>query len=125
MEYIKICATLVSAAIISVIIKDQNKSFNYLVAVTGTLIAAFFAIGCISPIIKFISGIESVNGELFGIMLRVLGVSYLTELSVSVCRDVGETSLAVGIDICGKAQILILCLPMFKELIEICVDLLK
>lgn len=125
MEIFKICAVLLSAALIAVIIKEQNRGMHCLISVTGTLIASFFAIQCISPIIEFLSGIDSVKNEIFQAMLKVLGISLLTEISSSMCRDVGETSLAVGIDLCGKAEILILSLPLFKELIELCINLLN
>lgn len=52
-----------------------------------------------------------------GVFLRALGAALLAELAASVCRDLGETSLAAKAELIGKAEILLLSLPLARELI--------
>lgn len=123
MDIIKICGILAVTAFLTLILKEQNSGMHRLVSVTGTVIAGLFAVQCISPIIEYSNSLGSISSELLSLLIRVLGVSYLTEFAVSVCKDTGETSLATGVELCGKAEILVLSLPLFKQLMELCTGL--
>ena len=52
-------------------------------------------------------------------MFKVIGVSYMCEFMSAVCKDAGESSIAVKIDVAGKLVILSASLPVFKELIDL------
>jgi hypothetical protein len=49
----------------------------------------------------------------------------LTQLCADLCRQSGEASLAGGVALAGKAELLLLCLPLLKELIVIAQELLS
>lgn len=125
MNIIKIIALLVATALISLVLKQQKSDMHYLVSVTGMIIAGVMGIRCISPAIEFSKEIGTVSSDVLEILTKVLGISYLTDFAVSVCKDLGENGLAAGADLCGKAEILILSLPLFSRLFDICVKLLN
>lgn len=125
MDIIKICGTLIAASVISLILKEQNNGIYRLISVAGILIAAVFAVNSITPILEYTAGLNGVTTEVLKTLVRALGISYLTDLASAVCTDMGETSLAMGVSLCGKAEILLLSLPMFGELIDLCIKLMN
>ncbi|MBO5938186.1 MAG: hypothetical protein J6Q82_01630 [Clostridia bacterium] len=52
------------------------------------------------------------------LMLRALGLSFLTALCADLCRDCGESSIAGGVEMAGKLSIVTLCLPLVREILE-------
>ncbi|MBR3863000.1 MAG: stage III sporulation AC/AD family protein, partial [Clostridia bacterium] len=58
-------------------------------------------------------------------VLRAVGIGLICEFSAAFCRDLGENTVAEGVLLFGKLEILVLALPLVDELIEIVGELLK
>lgn len=58
-------------------------------------------------------------------VLRATGIALIAELTASFCRDLGEGSVADGVLLFGKLEILVLCLPLVDAVLEIAKELLK
>ena len=125
MEAVKICSILAAAALLSLLIKGRDSSMAYLIGVTGTVIAGVFAMKSITPLLDYAGNFGSVSSEAIQIVIRSLGIAYITEISASLCRDTGETSLASGVELAGKAEIIAISFPLIRQLAGICTDLLQ
>ena len=58
-------------------------------------------------------------------VLRATGIALIAELTASLCRDLGEGSVADVVLLFGKLEILVLCLPLIDDVLEIAKELLK
>ena len=58
-------------------------------------------------------------------VLKIVGLSYLTEFGVNLCRDAGQTAIAGNLEFGGKAMILACALPALTTLIETGAALIK
>ncbi|MBR2354145.1 MAG: hypothetical protein IKA76_06580 [Clostridia bacterium] len=58
-------------------------------------------------------------------MLRALGISLLCKIACDVCRDAGEGTLGFGVEMAGKLTILLLCVPLVRELLSYAAILLE
>ena len=56
--------------------------------------------------------------EYADVLLRGLGVAFLTQFCVGVCRDCGEQGIGVWVEIAGKCEILTLCFPLLRQILE-------
>ena len=52
-------------------------------------------------------------------ILQALGVTWLTGSAADLCRSAGEAGLAGSIETAGKAELLALSIPLFRELLEL------
>ena len=68
---------------------------------------------------------EHAGGEYVSVLLRAMGVGYVVQTGASVCRDVGETTLAERLELCGKTEILVMTVPYLVELISMAEKLLS
>ena len=57
-------------------------------------------------------------------ILRATGIALICEFAASLCRDLGENTVASGVLLFGKIEILVLCLPLVDEVLEIAKELL-
>lgn len=58
-------------------------------------------------------------------VLRATGIALICELSATFCRDLGENTVANGILLFGKLEILVLSMPLVDMVLEIAKELLK
>ena len=66
----------------------------------------------------------ALDGESWTILLKALGLAFLTETAASVCRDSGEAGLAAWVETAGKLEILLLSFPLIRTVMDTVADLL-
>ena len=60
----------------------------------------------------------ALDGEAWTILLKALGLAFLTETAASVCRDSGEAGLATWVETAGKLEILLLSFPLIRTVLD-------
>ena len=58
------------------------------------------------------------------LLLKITGISILTEYAVSICKDSGENSIANKIDFGGKIIVISLSIPIISTTLESLTNLL-
>lgn len=58
-------------------------------------------------------------------MVKILGITLITQFIIDLCRDSGENALASQTEITSKILILIMVMPMFEAVMNIVSGLLK
>ena len=100
----------------------QGKDISLLLTITVCCMVITAAVSYFRPVIDFFKDLQTttnLNSELMRIMLKVVGISLLTELTVMVCNDMSKASLGKSLQILSAAAILCLALPLFEQLLEL------
>lgn len=126
-DIVKILGVAIMCACVAVVIRSANKDFSGIVKVVSAAILAGGVMLCASPLIEFITDISegSQINTYLSVMLKALGVAFLTHICASVCRDCGEQTIAGYAELAGKIEMLIIALPLIEELITIAEDLVQ
>lgn len=121
MEIIQITALSLIAVFVAVELKAQKAIYGLFVAVGIMLVILFFSIEKIGILVEQLQILVGKTNatEQFGILLKALGVSYLSEVSSGICQDAGFSSVASQIKIFAKIYIVILGVPVLLAFIEI------
>ena len=86
------------------------------VASMGIILA--MASTVISYVTALTEGTGIADGETWPILLKALGIAFLTETAASLCRDSGESSLAGWVETAGKLEILLLSFPLIRTVMD-------
>ena len=96
------------------------------------VIGIILAVGCVilsTPVIEFVrelSGVLGTDNEIYvETLLKALGIAVITHVCATVCRDSGEGSVAGYVELGGKIEIIILSLPLMREVIASSLELLE
>ena len=126
MEISKIIALGLIGTIFSVLLKKENPQIAMLTAsATGILI---FLMLC-SPLGELISLLREtaeqagVGEGYFGIVLKVIGIAYLTQFGAQLCADAGESAIAAKIEMAGKVLMMAAAAPVLTGLLETVIGL--
>ena len=127
MSIIQIIATGILCAVLALTLRKQNPEIALLISIASGALLFFM----ILPELAYAVGVLSHLGEMFdggmryvSLVLRVIGVAYMTELGASVCTDAGETAIAAKIDMAGRLIILVMAIPIIIDIISITTGLL-
>ena len=68
---------------------------------------------------SFLSGLASAAGEGSGVILRALGIAWMAASAAELCRASGEPALAGYVETAGRVELLLLSLPLLRELLSL------
>lgn len=127
MDIIKIIGVGFIALIITIILKEYRKEYAIYVVIICGVIILLYSLDTITAIVNFIRDISknrSFNTEFISCLLKITGISILTEYAVSICKDSGESSIASKIDFGGKILVISMSIPIIGTTLESLIKIL-
>lgn len=125
--FLKVISAVVVAVILTSLLPKNARDYSALIIVT--ICAGIIAVICsfLEPIIAFIQTIQEdsvLDNNALNVVLKVSGVSILSEVLAVVCADTGNASIGKMVQLLGTTVILWLSLPLFTLLIELIKNIL-
>lgn len=119
---VKIIGVAIITTIAVLIIKQLKPELAVFVGLCGSIIIVIYIVNMIGGVLTIFDIMASKTGidkDLFLVVLKIIGVGYLTEFSANLCQDAGVNSIADKIMLAGKVVIMIMALPIINNLLEI------
>ncbi len=120
-ELLRIAAILIISAVFILLIKPYRPEIGMLITVAALSVALIMVFATLSPaVIKLESLFErsGIDMGYFKVVLKALGIAYLTGFPADTCRDFGLASLAAKAEFAGRCAILVLSLPLLSEVLN-------
>ena len=116
---LKVCALAVICTAVGVVVKQIKNEISFALRAAGGVLIFGIVLISLEPFFSFFDELGGFGGseEYIGIMLRSLGVAMIAHVCAGICRDAGEGSIAGGVELAGKIEILILCVPLIRRIL--------
>jgi len=117
---------ILSAALI-LCLRELRATFALPARLAAALLLFGAALLLYVPVLERIRSLLSLSGgaDYATPILRAAGIALICEFTASFCRDLGENTVANGVLLFGKMEILVLSLPLVDGVLEIAKELLK
>jgi len=115
------------AAVLSIILRQQNKEFGLYIPLLAGIIILTAVIMAMRPVLDTVGTLMETTGmnNIYGqTLLKGLAVCYLTQLATDACKDAGETAIAGKLELSGKIAVVVLSLPLFNNLVQMITGLI-
>ena len=127
MNDLKLCGIVLSCIVISSIFKGIKSEYSLFIRIAITVLISFLSLALFAPVLEYIDEITKCT-KIYGylpFLIKILGIAIITEITSDICIDAGESSIASKVSLFARAEILVLTLPLIKELFNICQGLIK
>ena len=97
---------------------NGSREYGVMVKTAAAAVIMASVMAAIMPAVNEIKLLYSKTGgdsEYLTILMKCLGICYLTQLASDICHDSGEGTLAVQAETAGKAAMLAAALPLFEQ----------
>ncbi len=114
MKILQVFAIAVVGVSFAMVIRPYRPEMALLTAVVTGLIALAYLMADLTGVIESLEALAaqySVNAEVLGVLLKIVGIAYLTQLGARICADAGESAIATKVEMCGRILILGAALP--------------
>ena len=119
-EIMKIIGVAFVTAIASILLKTTKPELSFAVTVTGVIVILLFVADALQNTLSVFATIAKVTGVengLLKILLKIVGVGYITEFGAGILNDFGSNAVADKVVLGGKITILMLSLPIIEGLL--------
>lgn len=121
MTLYRLCGVCILLCVIAVVAREGGGRFAPLVGLAGGILLLSLAVSRYGELIGVLTSLS--DGEpyttLCSLALRIVALCLLTEVSAGICRDLGEVGLAAKMELCGRAEILLVTLPTLTRLLAV------
>lgn len=122
MGIIKVVAAAVSGCILCALLKNAKSNIASVLSISVSVFILFYvAVGLAGVVEEFniLQSYISISGKYIAILIKVVGISYLTQLAADICRDNGYSAIAGQLEIFCKITIALLSMPVVLALFEV------
>lgn len=112
---------------LSVYFKEHKNTIGFFIVIAASLLIVFLTLSSFTQIGEKLSQLFSVfegESKYLTMLLKMLGITYVCDLTAGICKDSGNSSIAHQMMTFGKILILSLSLPVISNLFEIVSGLL-
>ncbi|MBE5950041.1 MAG: stage III sporulation protein AD [Lachnospiraceae bacterium] len=112
--------------VIAMAMKQGKAEFGLFVSFTGSILIAWVAVRLLEGISGSLNRLEhilTVDLEYIKLMIKMIGITYLSEFSSALCKDAGYSAVAGQIELVGKLTILTIGMPIVLALFEMMVSM--
>lgn len=123
----KIAAVGIVSILLAIIFKKTREELSLYISIAACIFI-FWGLGKLEVILDAIKQIQkyiNINQSYVGILIKIIGITYLTEFSASLCKDSGYHAIGEQIELVGKLTILAMSMPILLAILETINSFLK
>ena len=121
MTILKIAAIAICGVLLAMILKNAKSELSIVISLAVSILIIFYIAAKLTGILRQFEQLQSfisVNGQYIEILIKVIGITYITELAADICRDNGYTAIAGQIEVFCKITVAALSMPIVLALFE-------
>ncbi len=125
MEILQIAGLGVAAALLAMVVRGTRPEIASLIAMAAGALVFFLAISRLQAVVAVMEQLVQKAGlaqDYLKVLLKVVGVAYVSEFAAQTCRDAGEDSLAAKVEMGGKVLVLAMASPIIVALVELVLE---
>lgn len=122
MEITKIIGIGIIGTIAAVTVKNYRSDLGVIIAFATGAVILWNILPRLQDTIFLLSEIcrqQEITEAYFEIIIKVIGIAYITQFSAELAKDAGEGAIAKKVEFAGKVSVLCVMMPTIKDLLDI------
>lgn len=128
MRIFTIVGLAVLGATLAVTVRSFRPELSLLIGVSTGIVVLLSVVGELTGVIDTLRTVAQqygVDDGYLGVLLKIIGVAYLAQFGVQICRDAGESAAAAKVELAGRILILSAALPVAVAMLSAAAELLR
>lgn len=120
MDIIKIAALGFAGIILGLMLKEVKPEYSFYISFAAGICILLLAASKVTYLIQSIQKIQNnipVDASHIGILMKMIGITYIGQFSANICKDAGYSAIATQIEMFSKLSIMVLSMPVLLGLV--------
>ena len=127
MYVFRLCCIAVITAVSAFLLKQHKSELVPLCLTAGGIIIFLYAFDYLTESIEFLKSFTQSTGidnEVIRTIFKIVGISFLIELTASSVKELGFEGVADKLILCGKIVLFVVAIPILSNTYKIIVSLI-
>ena len=122
MNELKACGLVLCALIVCIVFKNIKSEYSLFIRLLITVSVFCISLSVFYPVLKYVEEVSKGTAiyQYIPTLFKALGIAFTVQITADICKDAQESSLAERICFFGKAEIIVISLPLIKNLLQFC-----
>lgn len=121
MEVLKIAVAGITGVLFAVQLRSIRPEYSTYIGLAASVIIFFYGVSKLSVVVETLNSIQSyiqISDVYISVLMKIIGITYISEFSAAICRDAGYQAVAGQIEVFCKLVILAVSMPVLTALLE-------
>lgn len=122
MDILAIIVLCLVATVLCKVMDKYSKEYALFISLGVCIIIMLVVMTFVSPILETINTMFNSVGigtDNIKILVKSIGICYITQLASDVCKDSNYQALSTQIELVGKISLILFALPLLKTMITV------
>lgn len=121
MDILRIAVLGITGVLLALLLQKEKSEYSIFISMAVCICIFVYIIGKVETIVDFAKKMESlvaVDQTYITLILKMVGITYVAEFAMNICKDAGYTAIGNQIELFAKLSILVLSIPVLTVFLE-------
>lgn len=121
MDIVRIAVLGIAGVLIALPLKKEKGEYSTFIAIAVCICIFVYLLTKVETILNFaerLSAMILVDNRYIGMVIKMVGITYVAEFATNICKDAGYASVGTQIEIFAKLSILVVSVPVLSAFLE-------
>ncbi len=121
MDILKIAVLGIAGVLTALVLKREKEEYSLFISITVCICIFVYLLTKVETILNFTERMENliaVDSRYIALVIKMVGITYVAEFAINICRDAGYSAIGNQIEIFAKMSILVVSLPVLTAFLE-------
>jgi len=126
MNITAICLIGIVTSVLALMLKKYNSEISFLLAIAGCILiflSVLLNLNSVRETVNSILATAQISSTYISILLKAMGICFLTEFACDCCIDAGQKALSNNVSIAGKILVLVTAIPLYRDILDTVISL--
>ena len=121
MEVVKIIMLGMTGMLLGLLLKGTRPEYSVYLSLAAGICIFMYMTGQLSYLFSSVAKLQeylSLDTKYLAVLLKMIGITYISQFSSGICKDAGYSAIAGQIEIFSKLYLMVLSIPVLLALVE-------
>ena len=121
MDIIKITLMGIAGVFLAIMVRSYKSEYSLFISMAVCTCIFIYLVSKLELILSYVDSIQSlvvVDNRYVKTVIKMIGITYIAEFSVDMCKDAGYQAIAGQIEMFAKMSILLISMPVLMSFVE-------
>ncbi len=121
MDILRIAVLGIAGVLMALPLRKEKAEYSAFICMAVCTCIFLFVITKVETVLAFVKRLEtfvSIDSAYLALVIKMVGITYVAEFAINVCRDAGYGAIGNQIEIFAKMSILVVSIPVLTAFLE-------
>lgn len=122
MNILKIGILGIAGVFLALILRKERGEYSTFISLAVCICIFVYILTKVETLLAFIRKLDGwviVDNRYFALILKMIGITYVAEFAMNICKDAGYSAIAGQIELFAKLSILVVSLPVLGTFLDV------